>query len=131
MLLVYQTWHGSAGLLQPVEGRYPWLRAGTGSSLLPQRIWSWTVGPPALVLAEPLIPGVVGGVLASFVRQRACPVLDGNPPGQKKCAAYLSSSPPAVCFLCRTRFRNTKGKSVKKSRDWILEKKERRRRQGK
>lgn len=35
------------------------------------------------------------------------------------------------CCLCRTRFRNTKGKSVKKSRDWILEKKERRRRQGK
>ncbi|RMC10872.1 hypothetical protein DUI87_12584 [Hirundo rustica rustica] len=31
----------------------------------------------------------------------------------------------------RTRFRNMKGKSVKKSRDWILEKKERRRRQGK
>ncbi|OXB56087.1 hypothetical protein ASZ78_007941 [Callipepla squamata] len=31
----------------------------------------------------------------------------------------------------RIRFRNTKGKSVKKSRDWILEKKERRRRQGK
>ncbi|XP_074427850.1 18S rRNA (guanine-N(7))-methyltransferase [Larus michahellis] len=31
----------------------------------------------------------------------------------------------------RTRFRNAKGKSVKKSRDWILEKKERRRRQGK
>ncbi|XP_059721657.1 probable 18S rRNA (guanine-N(7))-methyltransferase isoform X2 [Haemorhous mexicanus] len=31
----------------------------------------------------------------------------------------------------RTRFRNVKGKSVKKSRDWILEKKERRRRQGK
>uniref|UniRef100_A0A8D0FZN6 18S rRNA (guanine-N(7))-methyltransferase n=1 Tax=Strix occidentalis caurina TaxID=311401 RepID=A0A8D0FZN6_STROC len=37
----------------------------------------------------------------------------------------------AVTFLCRTRFRNVKGKSVKKSRDWILEKKERRRRQGK
>ncbi|XP_075761094.1 18S rRNA (guanine-N(7))-methyltransferase [Pelodiscus sinensis] len=31
----------------------------------------------------------------------------------------------------RTRFRNAKGKSVKKSRDWVLEKKERRRRQGK
>ncbi|KFP07127.1 putative methyltransferase WBSCR22, partial [Calypte anna] len=31
----------------------------------------------------------------------------------------------------RTRFRHIKGKSVKKSRDWILEKKERRRRQGK
>ncbi|XP_062448157.1 probable 18S rRNA (guanine-N(7))-methyltransferase isoform X1 [Rhea pennata] len=31
----------------------------------------------------------------------------------------------------RARFRNVKGKSVKKSRDWILEKKERRRRQGK
>uniref|UniRef100_A0A8C2SUQ3 18S rRNA (guanine-N(7))-methyltransferase n=1 Tax=Coturnix japonica TaxID=93934 RepID=A0A8C2SUQ3_COTJA len=31
----------------------------------------------------------------------------------------------------RMRFRNAKGKSVKKSRDWILEKKERRRRQGK
>ncbi|XP_029817179.1 probable 18S rRNA (guanine-N(7))-methyltransferase [Manacus vitellinus] len=31
----------------------------------------------------------------------------------------------------RTRFKNIKGKSVKKSRDWILEKKERRRRQGK
>ncbi|XP_010006054.1 PREDICTED: probable 18S rRNA (guanine-N(7))-methyltransferase [Chaetura pelagica] len=31
----------------------------------------------------------------------------------------------------RTRFTNMKGKSVKKSRDWILEKKERRRRQGK
>ncbi|XP_001366808.1 probable 18S rRNA (guanine-N(7))-methyltransferase [Monodelphis domestica] len=31
----------------------------------------------------------------------------------------------------RIRFKTTKGKSVKKSRDWILEKKERRRRQGK
>ncbi|XP_014378334.2 probable 18S rRNA (guanine-N(7))-methyltransferase, partial [Alligator sinensis] len=31
----------------------------------------------------------------------------------------------------RTRFKNAKGKSAKKSRDWILEKKERRRRQGK
>ncbi|KAK9412352.1 putative 18S rRNA guanine-N7-methyltransferase [Crotalus adamanteus] len=31
----------------------------------------------------------------------------------------------------RIRFRNAKGKSVKKSRDWVLEKKERRRRQGK
>ncbi|KAJ1184980.1 hypothetical protein NDU88_001776 [Pleurodeles waltl] len=31
----------------------------------------------------------------------------------------------------RSRFRNAKGKSVKKSKDWILEKKERRRRQGK
>ncbi|XP_072272114.1 18S rRNA (guanine-N(7))-methyltransferase [Pyxicephalus adspersus] len=31
----------------------------------------------------------------------------------------------------RMRFKNAKGKSVKKSRDWILEKKERRRRQGK
>ncbi|XP_030041879.1 18S rRNA (guanine-N(7))-methyltransferase isoform X2 [Microcaecilia unicolor] len=31
----------------------------------------------------------------------------------------------------RMRFRNVRGKSVKKSRDWILEKKKRRRRQGK
>ncbi|XP_016308132.1 18S rRNA (guanine-N(7))-methyltransferase isoform X2 [Sinocyclocheilus anshuiensis] len=31
----------------------------------------------------------------------------------------------------RSRFRNMKGKSVKKSKDWIMEKKERRRRQGK
>lgn len=31
----------------------------------------------------------------------------------------------------RLRFKNARGKSVKKSRDWILEKKERRRRQGK
>ncbi|XP_043910075.1 probable 18S rRNA (guanine-N(7))-methyltransferase [Protopterus annectens] len=31
----------------------------------------------------------------------------------------------------RTRFKSLKGKSLKKSRDWILEKKERRRRQGK
>ncbi|XP_070802597.1 18S rRNA (guanine-N(7))-methyltransferase [Pituophis catenifer annectens] len=30
----------------------------------------------------------------------------------------------------RVRFKNAKGKSVKKSRDWVLEKKERRRRQG-
>ncbi|KAG2458929.1 BUD23 methyltransferase, partial [Polypterus senegalus] len=30
----------------------------------------------------------------------------------------------------RTRFKNLKGKSLKKSKDWILEKKERRRRQG-
>lgn len=30
----------------------------------------------------------------------------------------------------RSRFKNMKGKSVKKSRDWIMEKKERRRRQG-
>uniref|UniRef100_A0A3P9IZ32 18S rRNA (guanine-N(7))-methyltransferase n=1 Tax=Oryzias latipes TaxID=8090 RepID=A0A3P9IZ32_ORYLA len=33
-----------------------------------------------------------------------------------------------VCLPCR--FKNMKGKSVKKGRDWILEKKERRRRQG-
>lgn len=32
--------------------------------------------------------------------------------------------------LCRCRFKTMKGKSVKKGRDWILEKKERRRRQG-
>lgn len=31
----------------------------------------------------------------------------------------------------RSRFKNMKGKSVKKSKDWIMEKKERRRRQGK
>uniref|UniRef100_A0A671V152 18S rRNA (guanine-N(7))-methyltransferase n=1 Tax=Sparus aurata TaxID=8175 RepID=A0A671V152_SPAAU len=33
-------------------------------------------------------------------------------------------------FLHRCRFKNMKGKSAKKGRDWILEKKERRRRQG-
>uniref|UniRef100_A0A8D2MMG9 18S rRNA (guanine-N(7))-methyltransferase n=1 Tax=Zonotrichia albicollis TaxID=44394 RepID=A0A8D2MMG9_ZONAL len=43
----------------------------------------------------------------------------------------VSSSAAAVPSPHRTRFRNVKGKSVKKSRDWILEKKERRRRQGK
>ena len=32
------------------------------------------------------------------------------------------------CF--REKFKNLKGKSLKKSKDWILEKKERRRRQG-
>lgn len=36
---------------------------------------------------------------------------------------YISPPP-------RTRFKNMKGKSVKKGRDWIMEKKERRRRQG-
>lgn len=38
-----------------------------------------------------------------------------------------------ICILSpfwRTRFKNMKGKSVKKGRDWIMEKKERRRRQG-
>lgn len=35
-----------------------------------------------------------------------------------------------VLFFWRTRFKNMKGKSVKKGRDWIMEKKERRRRQG-
>uniref|UniRef100_A0AAX7UM94 18S rRNA (guanine-N(7))-methyltransferase n=1 Tax=Astatotilapia calliptera TaxID=8154 RepID=A0AAX7UM94_ASTCA len=34
------------------------------------------------------------------------------------------------CLLFECRFRNMKGKSLKKGRDWILEKKERRRRQG-
>lgn len=34
------------------------------------------------------------------------------------------------CAFWRCRFKNMKGKSVKKGRDWILEKKERRRRQG-
>uniref|UniRef100_A0A3Q4GD76 18S rRNA (guanine-N(7))-methyltransferase n=1 Tax=Neolamprologus brichardi TaxID=32507 RepID=A0A3Q4GD76_NEOBR len=34
------------------------------------------------------------------------------------------------CLLFQCRFRNMKGKSLKKGRDWILEKKERRRRQG-
>ena len=38
------------------------------------------------------------------------------------------------CYLSvysyREKFKNLKGKSIKKSRDWILEKKERRRRQG-
>lgn len=59
------------------------------------------------------------------------PVLGDNPLGQRNVPLHLSSSPAAVYFPHRTRFRNVKGKSVKKSRDWILEKKERRRRQGK
>lgn len=65
------------------------------------------------------------------MKQRVCSFLCGNPPGQKTVPLHLSSSPATVCFVFRTRFRNAKGKSVKKSRDWILEKKERRRRQGK
>ena len=37
-----------------------------------------------------------------------------------------------LCLLwCRDRVKQVRGKSVKKSRDWVLEKKERRRRQGK
>lgn len=61
---------GSAGLLQPVEGRYP--------------------------SAQRFIPGVVGGVLTSFMRQKACPVLGGSPPGQKTAPApqFLSSCCP-------------------------------------
>lgn len=43
-------------------------------------------------------------------------------PGSRHQAAFTNE---------RIRFKNARGKSVKKSRDWILEKKERRRRQGK
>ena len=36
-----------------------------------------------------------------------------------------------LTFIFRERYKNARGKSLKKSKDWILEKKERRRRQGK
>lgn len=85
------------------------------------------------MLAEPLSSRQgwwAGWILAVFTWQRACLMLAGNPRGQTL-PLYRSSSSAAARFLGRTRFRNAKGKSVKKSRDWILEKKERRRRQGK
>ncbi|OXB70983.1 UNVERIFIED_CONTAM: hypothetical protein H355_005194 [Colinus virginianus] len=73
-----------------------------------------------------LPPAAVSGV---GLCHHASVFLKGNIP------KHISVPPPqflaAVYSLCRIRFRNTKGKSVKKSRDWILEKKERRRRQGK
>ncbi|XP_077168863.1 18S rRNA (guanine-N(7))-methyltransferase [Paroedura picta] len=43
-----------------------------------------------------------------------------------------NEEPAQAKFVCeRIRFKNAKGQSAKKSRDWVLEKKERRRRQGK
>lgn len=51
----------------------------------------------------------------------------------KGLGAECSDEEPAQAkFISeRIRFKNAKGQSVKKSRDWVLEKKERRRRQGK
>lgn len=120
-------WHrGVLACCSPWRVDIPQFRARAGSSLF------LSASGAGLFDHLPLFtPRVIGEVLTGFMKQRACPVLGGNPPGQKTVPLDISSSPAAVCFLCRTRFRNAKGKSVKKSRDWILEKKERRRRQGK
>lgn len=70
----------------------PWLSAVAGSSLLPQHIWSWTLGPAAPLLAELLSSRQgwwAGWVLAVFPWQGACPMLSGNPRGQTARASQL------------------------------------------
>ncbi|EMP27250.1 Putative methyltransferase WBSCR22 [Chelonia mydas] len=88
--------------------------------------------------------------MAGVLPKSPLPLLSGGGGWCGRVLLFVALRPIALCFQAlgaecadgeesqqakftneRTRFRNAKGKSVKKSRDWVLEKKERRRRQGK
>uniref|UniRef100_A0A8C3UQR7 18S rRNA (guanine-N(7))-methyltransferase n=1 Tax=Catharus ustulatus TaxID=91951 RepID=A0A8C3UQR7_CATUS len=89
-----------------------------------------------LITAQAMRAGFTGGMVVDYPNSAKAKkfflcLFVGTSGTLPKVRASMSSSPAAVHFPHRTRFRNVKGKSVKKSRDWILEKKERRRRQGK
>ncbi|KAM6338027.1 LOW QUALITY PROTEIN: 18S rRNA (guanine-N(7))-methyltransferase [Alca torda] len=88
-----------------------------------------------LITAQAMRAGFTGGMVVDYpnsakAKKFSCLFVGASGTLRRKLPLHLSPLHMLSASLCRTRFRNAKGKSVKKSRDWILEKKERRRRQG-
>ncbi|XP_069617502.1 18S rRNA (guanine-N(7))-methyltransferase isoform X1 [Ranitomeya imitator] len=93
-----------------------------------------------LVTAQAMRAGFTGGMVVDYPNSTKAKkfflclfvgVSAVLPKGLGEGSAEQGSRHQASFTNERMRFKNVRGKSVKKSRDWILEKKERRRRQGK
>lgn len=93
-----------------------------------------------LVTAQAMRAGFTGGMVVDFPNSTKAKkfflclfagVSGVLPKGLGEESAEQGVTHQASFVKERMRFKNAKGKSVKKSKDWILEKKERRRRQGK
>ncbi|CAH2219709.1 probable 18S rRNA (guanine-N(7))-methyltransferase [Pelobates cultripes] len=93
-----------------------------------------------LVTAQAMRAGFTGGMVVDYPNSTKAKkfflclfagVAGVLPKGLGEVAANQRASNQVSFTNQRSRFKNVRGKSVKKSKDWILEKKERRRRQGK
>ncbi|XP_018412637.1 PREDICTED: probable 18S rRNA (guanine-N(7))-methyltransferase [Nanorana parkeri] len=93
-----------------------------------------------LVTAQAMRAGFTGGMVVDYPNSTKAKkfflclfagVSGALPKGLGDVSAEQGVTHQASFIKDRMRFKNAKGKSVKKSKDWILEKKERRRRQGK
>ncbi|XP_015269034.1 PREDICTED: probable 18S rRNA (guanine-N(7))-methyltransferase [Gekko japonicus] len=92
-----------------------------------------------LITTQAMKAGFAGGVVVDYPNSAKakkfflCLFVGPSAVLPKGLGTECSDEEPAQAkFVCeRMRFKNAKGRSVKKSRDWVLEKKERRRRQGK
>ncbi|KAK7157031.1 hypothetical protein R3I94_006937 [Phoxinus phoxinus] len=93
-----------------------------------------------LITAQAMKAGFTGGLVVDYPNSSKAKkfflclfagVSGVLPKGLESEATDRSVSSQAQFTAQRSRFKNMKGKSVKKSKDWIVEKKERRRRQGK
>ncbi|XP_031439990.1 probable 18S rRNA (guanine-N(7))-methyltransferase [Clupea harengus] len=92
-----------------------------------------------LITAQAMRAGFTGGMVVDYPNSTKAKkfflclfagVIGVLPKGLGAETAERGMSSQANFTAHRSRFKNMKGKSVKKSRDWVLEKKERRRRQG-
>ncbi|KTG32924.1 hypothetical protein cypCar_00011375 [Cyprinus carpio] len=90
-----------------------------------------------LITAQAMKAGFTGGMVVDYPNSSKAKKVYVQSRLTEAYQIRLSSQHRAVWALThnfmtiRSRFKNMKGKSVKKSKDWIMEKKERRRRQGK
>uniref|UniRef100_A0A673H123 Probable 18S rRNA (guanine-N(7))-methyltransferase n=1 Tax=Sinocyclocheilus rhinocerous TaxID=307959 RepID=A0A673H123_9TELE len=100
----------------------------------------WFLCQLELITAQAMKAGFTGGMVVDFSNSSKAKkfflclfagVSGVLPKGLGSESTDRGVSNQAQFTAQRSRFRNMKGKSVKKSKDWIMEKKERRRRQGK
>uniref|UniRef100_A0A8D0BP84 18S rRNA (guanine-N(7))-methyltransferase n=1 Tax=Salvator merianae TaxID=96440 RepID=A0A8D0BP84_SALMN len=90
-----------------------------------------------LITTQAMKAGFTGGMVVDYPNSAKakkfflCLFVGTSGPLPKGLGTECTEEATAKFIDERTRFRNAKGKSVKRSRDWVLEKKERRRRQGK
>uniref|UniRef100_A0A673H0D7 Probable 18S rRNA (guanine-N(7))-methyltransferase n=1 Tax=Sinocyclocheilus rhinocerous TaxID=307959 RepID=A0A673H0D7_9TELE len=116
-----------------------------GMTFLVNNVWFlsevlWFLCQLELITAQAMKAGFTGGMVVDFSNSSKAKkfflclfagVSGVLPKGLGSESTDRGVSNQAQFTAQRSRFRNMKGKSVKKSKDWIMEKKERRRRQGK
>ncbi|XP_016383589.1 18S rRNA (guanine-N(7))-methyltransferase [Sinocyclocheilus rhinocerous] len=126
------------------EAGHYWVGVDISTAMLGE-VWFlsevlWFLCQLELITAQAMKAGFTGGMVVDFSNSSKAKkfflclfagVSGVLPKGLGSESTDRGVSNQAQFTAQRSRFRNMKGKSVKKSKDWIMEKKERRRRQGK